>query len=215
MQADRKNCGRWRRTARSTACSALLAALVLAASGAHAQLYRWVDSAGRVQYSDTPPTTFNQSGGAELSKQGHVIRRTESEAERRAAAAREAERKQAQARQQKQAQLDRALMATYTREAEIDLARDRALEHHKLAIQGAETRARAVDANLAELRANVNAFERRGKAVPPNLEAQVVHTERESEDLKRTVASNRSAMEKVREKYAADKARFRELGGKP
>lgn len=178
-------------------------------------MYRWVDSTGRVQYSDTPPTTFNQSGGAELNKQGNVIRRTQSEAERREAAAREVERKKLQGQQQKQAQLDRALMATYTREAEIDLARDRALEHHKLAIQGAEARARAVDANLAELHSRINALERGGKPVSPNLEAQAIHAARESEDLKRTITGNREAMEKVREKYAADKARFRELGGKP
>ena len=214
MQADNKNYRRWRSTAGNTASSALLAALLLAAGGAHAQMYRWVDSAGRVQYSDTPPTTFNQSGGAELNKQGHVIRRTQSEAERREAAARQTEQKRIQAQQQKQAQLDRALMATYTSEAEIDLARDRALEHHKLAIQGAETRARAVDANLAELRTRVYALERSGRPVSSNLEAQVAQATRESGDLKRTIASNREAMEKVREKYAADKARFRELSDK-
>lgn len=211
MQADNKNYGRWRSTARNTASSALLAALLVSAAAAHAQMYRWVDSAGRVQYSDTPPTTFNQSGGAELNKQGHVIRRTQSEAERREAAARQFEQKRIQAQQQKQAQLDRALMATYTSEAEIDLARERALEHHKLAIQGAETRARAVDTNLTELRTRVYALERSGRPVSPNLEAQVAQAARESEDLKRTIVSNREAMEKVREKYAADKARFRAL----
>lgn len=211
MQADNKNCRRWRSTARNTASSALLAALLVSAAAAHAQMYRWVDSAGRVQYSDTPPTTFNQSGGAELNKQGHVIRRTQSEAERREAAARQFEQKRIQAQQQKQAQLDRALMATYTSEAEIDLARERALEHHKLAIQGAETRARAVDTNLTELRTRVYALERSGRPVSPNLEAQVAQAARESEDLKRTIVSNREAMEKVREKYAADKARFRAL----
>lgn len=178
-------------------------------------MFRWVDSKGRVQYSDTPPTTFNQSGGAELNKQGQVIRRTQSESERRAEAERQAERQRIQAGRQKQAQLDRALMATYTTEAEIDLARDRALEHHKLAINGAETRAKAVDANVAELRDRINAIERTGKPVSANLEGQLVQANRESQDLKRTILSNREAMEKVREKYAADKARFRELSGKP
>ena len=181
---------------------------------AHAQMYRWVDSNGRVQYSDTPPTTFNQSGGAELNKQGHVIRRTQSEAERRAELERQAEQKRIQAEHRKQAQLDRALMATYTTEAEIDLARDRALEHHKLAINGAETRARAVDANVSELRDRIHAIERTGKPVSANLEEQLVQANRESQDLKRTILTNREAMEKVREKYAADKARFRELSGK-
>jgi chromosome segregation ATPase len=141
------------------------------------------------------------------------VRRTQSEAERREAAERQAEQKRIEARQQKQAQLDRALMATYTTEAEIDLARDRALDHHKLAIKGAETRAKAVDANLAELRTRINAIERRGQPVSPNLEEQLAQATRESRDLQRTILSNRESMEKVREKYAADKARFRELSG--
>jgi len=211
MRTDKKNCRLWRDTAPRMASSALVAVLLVGLGTAHAQMFRWVDSKGRVQYSDTPPTTFNQSGGAELSKQGQVVRRTQSEAERRQAAERQAEQKRIQAEQQKQAQLDRALMATYTTEAEIDLARDRALEHHKLAINSAETRAKAVAANLAELNARVNAIEKRGQPVSRNLEAQLAQATRESDELKHTIASNRESMEKVREKYAADKARFREL----
>ncbi len=214
MQTDNKNYRRWRGIAKNTASSALLAALLLGVGTAHAQMYRWVDSKGRVQYSDTPPTTFNRSGGAELNKQGQVIRRTKSEAERREEAERQAERKRIQAEQRRQAQLDSALMATYTSEAEIDLARDRALEHHKLAIQGAETRAKTVDADLAELRTRIYNLEQSGKPVSPGLEAQLTQVTRESQDLKRTILNNRESMEKVREKYATDKARFRELSDK-
>jgi hypothetical protein len=177
-------------------------------------MYRWVDSKGRVQYSDTPPMTFNQSGGAELNSQGQVIRRTQSESERRDEAGRKAEQQRVQAEQQKLAQLDRALMSTYTTEAEIDLARDRALEHHKLAIKGAEIRLKTVEANLVELHKRINAIEKRGQPVSPNLEEQLAQATRESQDLKHTILNNQESMQKVREKYAADKARFRELAGK-
>jgi hypothetical protein len=37
---------------------------------------------------------------------------------------------------------------------------------------------------------------------------------KESQDLERTILNNQAAMQKVREKYAADKARFRELSSK-
>jgi hypothetical protein len=195
------------------AFSALVAVLLLSMGAAHAQMFRWVDSKGRVQYSDTPPTTFSQSGGAELNKQGQVVRRTQSETERRQEAERRTAQQRVQAEQQKQAQLDRALMATYTTDAEIDLARDRALEHHKLAIKGAEIRLRTVEANLVELHARINAIEKRGQPVSPNLEAQLAQTTRESQDLKHTILNNQESMQKVREKYAADKARFRELSG--
>jgi hypothetical protein len=178
---------------------------------AQAAMYRWVDGNGRVNYSDTPPTTYQKGGGAELSKQGNIIRRTQSEAERRAEAERQAGQNQIQLERQKQAQLDRALTQTYTTEAEIDLARDRALEHHKLAIRGAEIRAKAVDKNLADLRARIANIEKSGRPVGPGLQEQLAQSSKESLDLKRTILNNEDAMEKVREKYATDKTRFREL----
>lgn len=209
MQTDNRNCTPWRVTVRSTAFSLIL--LAACAGTAQAQMYRWVDGSGRVHYSDTLPQTYQQTGAAEMNKQGTVMRRTQSEAERRAEIERQAERLKLERQQAEQARLDRALIATYTTEAEIDLARDRALEHHKLAIRGAETRAKVVDANLAELRSRIASIEKSGRPVSPELQSQLSQVYKESLDLKRTILNNEDAMEKVREKYAADKARFREL----
>ncbi len=214
MRTDKLNCRLWRVTGRNTAFSALLAALLLAAGAAQAAMYRWVDGNGRVHYSDTLPPSYQKSGAAEMNKQGSIIRRTQSEAERRAEAERLSEQKRLQQEQQKQAQLDRALTSTYTTEAEIDLARDRALEHHKLAIKGAEIRGKAVEANLADLRTRIAKIEQAGRKVGAGLTEQLEQATREQQELKRTIQSNEEAMEKVRGKYAADKARFVELSGK-
>ncbi len=211
MQTENKNCRPWQRTVKGMAYSGLAAALLLAAGTAQAQLYRWVDGNGRVHYSDTPPATYQKSGGTEMSKQGVVIKRTQSEAERQAEAERLTEQKQLQAEQQKRAQLDRALTQTYTSEAEIDLARDRALDHHKLAIKGAEIRSEAVKATIADLQARIATIEKSGKKVGPGLTDQLDQATRESLELKRTILNNEEAMQKVRDKYAADKARFKVL----
>jgi len=194
--------------------AAVAAISLLAASPAVAGMYRWVDGNGRVHYGDTLPPTYQQSGAAEMSKQGNIIKRTQSEAERRAQAEREAEQKRIQDEQQKQAQLDRALTQTYTTEAEIDLARDRALENYKLMIRGAEIRAGAVDANLADLRTRIANVQKARRKVGPGLQEQLDQAVRESEELKRTIQKNQKAMVQVREKYEADKLRFRELTGK-
>lgn len=209
MQTDSKNCRQWRDTVRNTAFSLVL--MAACAGTAQAQMYRWVDGNGRVHYSDTLPQTYQKSGAAEMNKQGMVVRRTQSEAERMAEIARQAEQLKIERQQAEQARLDRALMATYTSEAEIDLARNRALEHHKLAIRGAETRAKAVDANLDELRARISAIEKSGRPVSPDLQSQLAQTRKESLDLKRTILNNEDAMSQVREKYEADKQRFRQL----
>ena len=217
MQTDKLNCKPWPLTVQRMA-SSLLAAVaavsLLAASPAVAGMYRWVDGNGRVHYGDTLPPTYQQSGAAEMSKQGNIIKRTQSEAERRAQAEREAEQKRIQDEQQKQAQLDRALTQTYTTEAEIDLARDRALENYKLMIRGAEIRASAVDANLVDLRTRIANIQKAGRKVGPGLQEQLDQAVRESEELKRTIQKNQNAMVQVREKYEADKLRFRELTGK-
>ncbi len=214
MRADKLNCRPWQITVQLMAFSALFVALLLTMGAAQAAMYRWVDSNGRVQYSDTLPPTYQQSGAAEMNKQGQIIKRTQSEAERKAEAERQAELKRIQQEEQKQAQFDRALTSTYTTEAEIDLSRDRALEHHKLAINGAVIRSKAVDANLAELSARIASTEKAGRKVGTGLQEQFDQAKRESLELKRTILINEEAMQKVREKYAADKVRFRELTGK-
>jgi hypothetical protein len=189
-------------------------ALLLGAGVAQAAMYRWVDSNGRVHYGDTLPPTYQKSGAAEMDKQGNVIKRTQSEEERKAEAERVAEQKRIQLEQQKQAQQDRALTQTYTTEAEIDLARDRALEHHKLMIKGAEIRAKAVDANVAELTARIANIEKAGRKAGHNLKEQLDQANKERLELKRAILNNEEAMVQVREKYDADKARFRELTGR-
>ena len=210
MQTDKPNSQPWRPTVQRTPCS-LLALVLLAAGAAHAAMYRWVDSNGRVHYSDTLPPTYQKSGAAEMNKQGTVIKRTQSEAERRAEAERQAELARVRAEQAKQAQLDRALTQTYTSEAEIDLARDRALEHHRLLIKSSQIRAEAVNATLAELKDRMARIEKNGRKVGPGLVEQYEQAERESLELKRTILNNEEALLRVRDKYTADKLRFREL----
>ena len=213
MQTDERSWRQWRLTGRSMGFSAALlaAAVVLGAGPAHAAMYRWVDGNGRVHYSDTLPSTYQKSGASEMSKQGVVIKRTQSEAERQAEADRLAEERLRHDEQQKQQQLDRALTQTYTSEAEIDLARDRALEHHRLAIKGTETRAKVVADNLAELKTRALNIVKAGRKVPPNLQDQIDQTSKESLELRRSLLNHEDSMLKVREKYEADKLRYREL----
>ncbi len=188
-----------------------LALLLIGITLAQAGMYRWVDSAGRVQYGDTLPATYQKSGASELNKQGQVVKRTASASEREVEATNKAEQAKLKRIADEQARLDRALTSTYTTEAEIDLARDRALAHHKLAIEGAEIRAKAVNANLKELQTRAGKITQAKRPVPPNLQTQLAQSEKESLELKRTVLQNEEAMVKVREKYDADKQRFKIL----
>lgn len=177
-------------------------------------MYRWVDSNGRVQYGDTLPASYQKSGASELNKQGQVIKRTTSAAEREVEAANKLDQAKLKRAADEQARLDRALTSTYTSEAEIDLARDRALAHHELIITGARLRAKAVKATQDELLARASVFTRNKKPLPPNLKMQVAQNDKESLELGRTISLNLQAMEVVRKKYDADKQRFKVLAAK-
>jgi len=72
-----------------------------------------------------------------------------------------------------------------------------------------------VEKNLADLRTRIANIEKSGRPVGPGLQEQMAQSTKESLDLKRTILNNEDAMEKVRAKYAADKARFLELTAKP
>ena len=211
MQIDKRNYMLWRSTGLHMVFNTLLLAAMLTAGIAHAGMYRWVDGSGRVHYSDTLPPTYQKSGAAEMSKQGVVVKRVQSEAERRAESKQlEAERLIEQARQL-QAQQDRALTLTYTTEAEIDLARDRALSHHTLAIKGSQLRAKIVADNLAELQERAARIAKAGRPISPNLKGQLDQTSMENLELRRSVLNHEEAIMKVRERYDTDKLRFREL----
>lgn len=207
MKVDMKTFRPWRVTAQLTAFS--LAALL--AGGVEAALYRWVDAQGRVHYGDTLPDTYQKSGATEMSKQGRVVKRTQSEAERRAEAGRRAaEAKEARAASDR-ARQDKALLASYTSVEEIDLARDRALDHHRLAIESAETRAREVGHTLSELNVRKKQIEKSGRPAPAPVVAQLRQSTLELGELKREIRAQEEAMLKVRDKYAQDRVRFREL----
>ncbi|MGA7181673.1 MAG: DUF4124 domain-containing protein [Thiobacillaceae bacterium] len=189
-------------------------AQLVSADGSSKKLYRWVDDKGHVHYGDTLPATAGISGSEELGKSGQVMKRSESLAERKVRLAEEAEAARIKKEKDEQNRLDQALLGTYTSEKEIDLARDRALEFHQLAINSAQIRISQVVVNQKEVNANAEAFFKRGKAVPAYLQNQIDANQAELDSLNRIIKANQEALIGVRQKYDEDKHRYRELTGR-
>ena len=209
MKAETKTCKPLRVIAKLTASSLL--ALGLLAPAAQAAMYRWVDARGQVHYGDTLPDTYQKSGAAELGKQGQVVKRTLSEDERRATAAREAEELGKRRAATDQARQDRALLSSFSSVEEIDLAEERALDIHRQAIENAEARARELGQSIAQLNVRKKSLEGKRQPVPAALIGQLKQNLLELEDLKGGIRQREAVMQDVREKYAQDKARYREL----
>lgn len=108
-------------------------ALFSALSGvtaSHAQLYKWVDENGKVQYTDTIPPASTDRARKELRSDGTVKTSTERAAtaeEKRLAALKAAADAKIKAVQEERDRKDKALLNTYTSLADYDRVRDRAL----------------------------------------------------------------------------------------
>ena len=171
---------------------------------------RSTDENGKIHYTDKAPDPSR--GGTQLDKQGRPVGRIEPAPTPEQVRAKEAEaerKKAAAAEQEIRARRDRALLASFTTEAEIDLARARAVATVESQIESAQ-------AYLAQLTKRKQDIDQRkaklgDKPVPLPLEreSEVANSEHtKNSDL---VAQKKRELAAVTARYDADKQRWREL----
>jgi len=176
----------------------LRAALVLAIAAlplaAAAQSYRCVGKDGKKYYGQNVPMECLGMPVEQLNPQGLVVKKYDAQAsaaEREKKAAEEAERKKREAASREEGRRDRALLATYTSEKDIDAARTRALEGNQQQLKEVETRI----ADLKKRRTAANAG-----ATDTEMKAQ--------EGL---LAAKRKEAEAINHRFDDDKKRYVEL----
>ena len=188
-----------------------LAALVTHAGSTHAALYKWVDEHGEVHYSDKVPPEAVNKGNVELNKQAIPIKKTEPALtpEQLKARAAEDERQRQTAKQQEEVnRRDRALLASYTSENEIDLARARAMQTIENVLQSTQ----AYMAQLVKRREGLLAKKASaGEKVPVNVERELEMLNGEIERQGDLVAQKKREAATVTAKYDKDKQRWHEL----
>lgn len=167
----------------------LTLAVLLAAPACWADMYRWVDEHGAVHYSDSIPPRYSGVGHEELDSQGRVVKNVAG-APRTAAERKRHEEEEAQEAAQataarEQQRRDAALAATYDSTAEIDRARDRALAQEQAQIDGLQVLGK--QSQSASESARIDAM----------------------------IRQHQQAMDGIRLRFEADKARYRQLTGKP
>jgi Domain of unknown function (DUF4124) len=194
--------------------AALLAVLLLltGAGEARAAMYRWVDEKGVVHYTDKMPPEAVDKASVELNKQGVPVKKTDKALtpEQRQALEQEAERKREAARAQEEiARRDRALVSSYTNEAEIDLARNRSLQ----TINNVILSAQAFSEQLNKRKVDVEAkkVESEGKPVVAVLDRELESIDLELARQADVIAQKKRETATIIAKYDADKQRWREL----
>jgi len=192
----------------------ILASLALPGATLAQATYRWVDEQGRVHYGDHIPSKDAGLGNVELDRQGRVKKETPrtrlSPEERARLEAEERRREEARRLEEARQRRDRALVTTYVNEAEIDLARDRALDQEEANLKGLRIRHKAATDKLAA--ANAQLAPHAGSQAAPRAAVQMRDEARaELAKLDSLIAQREKAKEDIRQRYEADKLRYREL----
>jgi hypothetical protein len=188
------------------------AALFAVATASRAAMYKWVDEKGVVHYSDKIPPEAVDKANTELSKEGVPIRKTDKvlTPEQRRAIADEQEKKRVAAKQAEEvARRDRALMSSYTSEAEIDLARNRSLQTINNVVQS--TMAFSDQLNKRKADATAKKVELAGKPAVAVLDRELESIDAELARQADIIVQKKRETEAVIARYDADKQRWREL----
>jgi hypothetical protein len=188
----------------------VLACLTAAALPLPAQaVYKCVDGAGKVYYSDKMNPDCGRS--SELSNQGVVM--PKKEAAKPAHPPKPDPAGTPPAISKEQERRDRALMATYTSEAEIDAARDRSLALPEQGTKSVESKLEKLNGKLTELKKQADTLAAQKKPLPAPLLEEVNATQRAVSGLEADLAQRKGQSDAIRARFEADKLRFRELKG--
>lgn len=194
---------------------ALVTVVVMAgSSGAVSgnKLYKWVDEQGRTHYTETLPPEHKDKASTEIDKRGRVLRKNDVVVEQPRPSEEDAARQRAEEKRlQEQKRRDTALLKTYTSEAEIDLARDRSLALPQQVFSSYEPRIKAARQRADGLRAQIQQLLKAGKPVSQPLKEDVAAADRDVASLEAERNAKQAEIDQIREKYAGDKSRYREL----
>ena len=171
-------------------------------------VYKCVDDRGKVYYSDKLTPDCSQI--EEMNRQGRVVKKHETlkpGVAPKPAADGMGGTKDSAERQRR----DRALTATYTSEAEIDLARDRSLAIPLQAVKTAENRLAKANAQLFNLKTQADRLAGQQKAIPPQLLEEIDAKHKAVSALEAELQQKKNYAEAIRARYEADKLRYREL----
>ncbi len=195
---------------------ATLAAVVLLAllpvPAARAATYKWVDDKGVVHYTDKVPPEAVNKGNVELNKQGVPIRKTDpalTPEQRRQRELQEEQQRLIARQNEEAARRDRALLSSYTTEAEIELSRRRGLQTIESIIQSALAYSEQLAKRKVQLVAQRESYG--DKPVPLAVERELASIEAESARQAELIAQKRREVVALEARYDADRKRWREL----
>lgn len=195
----------------------ILTALMIAPLAAQAEVtYRCTGKDGKRYYGSTIPMQCMGRVVEQLNPQGLVVRRIDPEGEekaREAKAAAEAKAKEQEATTREETRRNRALLATYSNERDIDDARARALADNRTAVQDFETKIDALKKRRAGFDKELEFYQdKKGNTKPPaKLLDDISSVDGDIKVQQELLASKKKEVDNINAKYDSDKKRYLQL----
>ncbi|MCG5515963.1 DUF4124 domain-containing protein [Ectothiorhodospira sp. 9100] len=188
--------------------------LLATASGAGAQMYRWVDDDGQVHFSDTPPTDAGRYDREVLDRRGLVVERLE-----RAQTAEEREREQARQaaeaetarREAEQARADRILLQSFGSERELLHARDDRLDIVDGNLNLMRNKLSSLQEQHEEALGRAQRLRSQDRELPENLQRRLGSLERQILRQEEQLVARQQEREALVERFNRDLQRLRQL----
>lgn len=195
----------------------LFVALLALPLAAGAQTYyRCVGKDGKKYYNQQVPPQCLGLPVEQLNSQGMVVKRFDAAAtaaEREKQAAEEAERKKREAVSKEEGRRSRALLATYTSEADIEAARARALKENEAAVIDIDRKIAGMKKDRAKTAEDLKALDPK-KSTPgekTQLEQRVTSLDFDIKTQGELRAAKQKEADAINTRYDQDKKRYIEL----
>jgi len=192
---------------------ALIIAIATLSMAAEAQSYRCTGKDGKKYYGQSIPPACLGMPVEQLNSQGMVTKRFDaaaSAAEREKKVAEEEERKKRETISKEEGRRNRALLATYTSEKDIDEARGRALKDNEAAVKDIERRIAGLKKHQDELKKELDFFQG-AKKPPAKLSDDIRNSEFDIKTQEDLVAVKKKEVALINSRYDDDKKRYGEL----
>jgi len=202
------------------ASAALIAApqFALAQRATEQYTYRCTGSDGKKYYGSTIPNACIGRPLELINKQGLVVKRIDPEGDEKARIAKEAEaeKKREQDAASKDAQRrNRALLATYTSEKDIEDSRARDLRNHEKGVQEVQRRIEDLKKRQAQFQKELDLFATSGKGQPPTrLKEEITNAQIDLKAQETLLDAKRKEEVGINARYDEDKRRYKEATGR-
>jgi len=193
--------------------SAVLAAsLALLPFAVDAQTYRCIGKDGKKYYQQSLPAACAGQPIEQLDAQGRVVKRIDapSSAPEREKSQADADDRKREAAAKEEGRRNRAVLATYANEAEIDQARSRALKDNVAAIKSIEERMSGLKLRQDQLAKELGAKGGQAKA-PPKLAEDMRNAEFDMKTQQELMAVKKKEADQINARYDEDKKRYQGL----